>query len=828
MTGYTFPFFHQRFFDNSGKPLSGGKIYFYAAGSVIPKDIYLDKGLTTPAQNPLTLDSAGICPQYFVLPGEYDIKITNQYGVIIDTPRRIETVSTSGTGSPISISGTGWVYYNSSTSAFSTSASTLPPAYNSGFLYYDISTSAYSWTSVPADTYKVKSTIDDASPDYLFNKVKEGPGIILGTSQTGNDIDVTISSNGTLRTSNTDLSPQYLSDKLIDSSSVKWNIINPGATESISADVDLTGVTDAFKVKTDGTDAPGFLVDKFVDSESIHVSATLSGTMTFSCWGAPPTGLAGGDLTDYYPDPLVKELSGLGASWGSVNSQWVTGGNFTPFSGVFSLSLKVAGGLGVLINNYGRLYVTKDGGLTWTDAGYSISNYGNTRDIEFGKINATNNGWAAIGDNAVYFFEDISANYDGNGLPLQSAWQIATFSITGADIAYSTYHQKWLFAQQVPGMSYCQYLTSGSLIVSSVTPYGATGNVGGIFVESNTANIVYFERGTGRVWYAGSSFSNKYNWTEVLHNSTPILKSLYPEMTDSDGVGTGVSMGGLSVFAGNVIISTTDVTDESKYMMSFDKGTLPSLWNITTDGVNWFGTTVNSTPPCIYQLWLGSIPAHRQLIAEKGIVVEGKAILQDIPNAEFLGTDAWGNVIAKSAPNPNPNGNGYVCTMHVANATTVLAPNLIGLRNELTVLFVPFADMKVTYNVSKFGCFLSQTGTGTLNFTLRDEQYRLIAASSTITNPSPSVFLELVAALVQDPITQTGLTSYTLKMGERYNLGISWTANGIQLLGDETNQNTNITPYPAYKVDNITGGLIYQLTGGGEAKQRPFIRLVTK
>lgn len=188
-------------------------------------------------------------------------------------------------------------------------------------------------------------------------------------------------------------------------------------------------------------------------------------------------------------------------------------------------------------------------------------------------------------------------------------------------------------------------------------------------------------------------------------------------------------------------------------------------------------------------------------------------------------SDRWLEI---NAANPNPNGYGYSCTMQVANATTVLAPHLIGLRNELTVLFVPFTDMNVTHNLSMFGCFLSQGGTGSMTFTLRDEQYRLIAASSSISNPSPSVFLELVTALVQDPINQTPLTSYTLKMGNRYNLGISWTANGIQLLGDETNQNTNIQPYPAYKVDNVTGGIIYQLTGGGEAKQRPFIRLVTK
>lgn len=189
---------------------------------------------------------------------------------------------------------------------------------------------------------------------------------------------------------------------------------------------------------------------------------------------------------------------------------------------------------------------------------------------------------------------------------------------------------------------------------------------------------------------------------------------------------------------------------------------------------------------------------------------------------------AYGRYLSVASTGYNPNGYGYSCTMQVANATSVLAPNLIGTRSELTTLFVPFSDMNVTYNVSLFGMFLSQSGTGNLTFTLRDEQYRLIAASASISNPSPSVFLELVTGLVQDPVTQAPLTSYTLQMGGRYNLGFSWTANGIQMLGDVTSQNTNILPYPAYKVDNITGGIIHQLTGGGESKQRPFIRLLTR
>lgn len=362
--------------------------------------------------------------------------------------------------------------------------------------------------------------------------------------------------------------------------------------------------------------------------------------------GGSTTGLAGGDLTGYYPDPLVKELSGLGVSWGQLKAKYTNGNPFIPGWGVLSLSFKTSGGLGLLISEYGTLYVTKDGGLTWISAGYSISATNTTRDIEYGKVTSSNNGWAAIGNDKVYYFEDIEANYDSNGIPLESAWVSGSINLTGADIAYSSSANSWILAEQAPGITYCQYLSTGTITTNKVTPTGASDNVGGIFIESNTNRLVYFERGTGRVWWAEpTSFTNASDWTEVLHGTTPILKSIYTTMTDGDGVGAGVSMNGTSAFAGQVVICTTNISDESSYMMAFDRGTLPSLWNITTDGVNWFGTTANAVDPCIYQLWIGSIPSHRQFVAEKGAVVYGNLILPEIQNAKVLGTDNNGKII---------------------------------------------------------------------------------------------------------------------------------------------------------------------------------------
>ena len=49
----------QQFFDNNGNPLSGGKLYTYAAGTTTPKTTYTSITGLTAHTNPIVLDSAG-------------------------------------------------------------------------------------------------------------------------------------------------------------------------------------------------------------------------------------------------------------------------------------------------------------------------------------------------------------------------------------------------------------------------------------------------------------------------------------------------------------------------------------------------------------------------------------------------------------------------------------------------------------------------------------------------------------------------------------------------------------------------------------------------
>ncbi len=86
--------------DTAGNPLSGGKLYFYQAGTTTPQSAYSDSALTLPLANPITLDSAGRIPQFFLADGTIKIRLTNSAGVSQVTADGVMVIgASSGTGS---------------------------------------------------------------------------------------------------------------------------------------------------------------------------------------------------------------------------------------------------------------------------------------------------------------------------------------------------------------------------------------------------------------------------------------------------------------------------------------------------------------------------------------------------------------------------------------------------------------------------------------------------------------------------------------------------------------------------------------------------------
>ncbi|USR72549.1 hypothetical protein [Acinetobacter junii] len=71
------PMIRTRFFDDNGRPLSGGKVYTYEPNTTTPKTTYKDLAATIPNTNPILLDVAG----------EADIYFDGQYRVIVKSWR---------------------------------------------------------------------------------------------------------------------------------------------------------------------------------------------------------------------------------------------------------------------------------------------------------------------------------------------------------------------------------------------------------------------------------------------------------------------------------------------------------------------------------------------------------------------------------------------------------------------------------------------------------------------------------------------------------------------------------------------------------------------
>jgi hypothetical protein len=90
--------FAAQFFDNNGQPLSGGKIYTYAAGTTIPQATYTSASGVTPHSNPIILDSAGRVPsgEIWLTDGLiYKFKIDTATNVLIGTYDNITGVNSN-------------------------------------------------------------------------------------------------------------------------------------------------------------------------------------------------------------------------------------------------------------------------------------------------------------------------------------------------------------------------------------------------------------------------------------------------------------------------------------------------------------------------------------------------------------------------------------------------------------------------------------------------------------------------------------------------------------------------------------------------------------
>jgi microcystin-dependent protein len=68
-------------FDSQGRPLSGGKLYFFQTGTSTPQSAFQDTALTLPHPNPMILDSSGRIAAFYLADGTIKIRLNDIGGV---------------------------------------------------------------------------------------------------------------------------------------------------------------------------------------------------------------------------------------------------------------------------------------------------------------------------------------------------------------------------------------------------------------------------------------------------------------------------------------------------------------------------------------------------------------------------------------------------------------------------------------------------------------------------------------------------------------------------------------------------------------------------
>ncbi len=82
-----------QFFDDNGDPLSGGKLYTYAAGTTTPKATYTTSAATVANANPIVLDSAGRAVAF--LDGSYKFRLETAASVLVRETDNVSAFTTS-------------------------------------------------------------------------------------------------------------------------------------------------------------------------------------------------------------------------------------------------------------------------------------------------------------------------------------------------------------------------------------------------------------------------------------------------------------------------------------------------------------------------------------------------------------------------------------------------------------------------------------------------------------------------------------------------------------------------------------------------------------
>ena len=89
------PFIMPQWFDDNGKPLAGGKLWIYLAGTNTQGISYTDSSGSVPNTNPVILDSSGRA-SVWLSPGNYKLVLMTKDDVVLWTKDKVKPADGGG------------------------------------------------------------------------------------------------------------------------------------------------------------------------------------------------------------------------------------------------------------------------------------------------------------------------------------------------------------------------------------------------------------------------------------------------------------------------------------------------------------------------------------------------------------------------------------------------------------------------------------------------------------------------------------------------------------------------------------------------------------